>query len=115
MIENILPICQNLQLVDLASDEDVLCDFLIPFISEHRRDYGTVLALGDIATIEFEYETVWLRSKRECIEPVGIHGIKHFTRRKIESAAWWISHTLCRGMHDSPCRPDIKIAFDYDC
>jgi len=113
MIENIIPICQNLQLVDLANDEGALCDFLIPFISEHRRDYTTILALGDIATISFEHQSVCLHSPHDTIDDICIHGIKRFTRRKIEGAAWWLAHVLCYCMHDKPYRPDLK-TLDYD-
>ena len=115
MIENILTICHNLELVDMTNDVDSLCDFLMPFISEHRRDYGTILALGDIATIEFEHESVWIRSRYDEIDDCGFTSIKRFTRRKIESIAYWFADILCTGMHTKPYRPDIEKAFDYDC
>lgn len=115
MIENKLTICHNLDLVEMANDEDRLSEFLLPFISEHRRNYGTILALGDIATIEFEHESVWMRSRYDEIGSCGFTDIRRFTRRKLESVSWWIAHYICTGMHEKPYRPDIEKAFDYDC
>lgn len=113
MIETIIPICQNLALVEMCNDENELCEFLKPFIREHRRDYTTILALGDIATIEFELGTVWLRSNRDTINSMGVSCIKRFTASKIESIASWFAFTLCNGMHEIPYRPDLK-TLDYD-
>lgn len=115
MEKHILPICGNLELVELSKDEDALREFLLPFISEHRRDYYTILALGDIASIEFVPGEVWLQSTYSTIGSMKFYSIKRFTRRKLESIAWWFSSVLCEGMHEKPYCPEIEKAFDYDC
>lgn len=108
------------RLIDLACDEKELAAFILPFISEHRRDYDIILDLGGFATIEFTLGEIFLKCDSDgdngsWTGGIKFWGIRRFTRQRLEYYAETFARIIAENLHEKPYRPDLERAFDYDC
>lgn len=117
MIETTIRICQMPRLIDLAHDQKELAAIILPFLSEHRRDYDIILDLGGYATIEFALGEVILKCSKTQgttgISMMKFWGIRRFTRQRLEYYAETFARIIAENLHEKPYRPDLK-HLDYD-
>ncbi len=118
MIGTTLLLCQMPRLIDLARDENELANFILPHLTDHRRDYGIILDFGGFATIEFGLGEVLLKCDISSLKIDGTSclkfwGIKRFTRQRLEHYARSFARIIAEDLHGTPYCPELK-HFDYD-